>query len=750
VIIEGVKRLSGKMLPSEAHAGSARDPPIGIPPVSTPSPSSALRMIRTLAPSTHGLPAHVIWGVTMGTAVIMAFANFLTIGVVSYIVEWKFNKMQELIDTKGQLFGVLGLVAICSTLASLCQVVVWPISGGGAAGSGAPENKGFLNGNPMPDLFTSRNLICRAVATILANASGFPVGREGPTVTMGSNLAYLLTNVFALPHVLQQVDVDSVGKGCTVANMIDEERFSHAKRIVCTVGGACGMAMLFDSPVGGIVYMFEEITAASWPLEVTIRAFAGTTVCALLSRALLNLCGTTTKEFVVYEWNPEPQPWTWQDVPFFLLLAVFLGPFSAMHTRLCLNVATWRQAVLGAFRKCGSVGPKVVDAIFYAALCSSCYACVSLLATCQTLPDEALERLWVRYNCEEKQYNPVASLILTTSEGSVKRLFSRRNVSEIHWKNEFLAFVTYSILNIGLTGVSVPSGNFTGSMLIGGLAGRIMGALVRDYGPSGCAVSGVYAMVGAASMLCGFKQMCLAVVIIITGCANDFDLIPPLMLSVTVSLTLNQAFNVRGFDEEQILRKNIPFLNPDPPLVLDRYIAEDLRDHCPEDAVLPPEAPVDVVERALACKEVQDFPVCKGVDDSNRICFGFTTRNRLDAALEAMNPLADRYRRKNSNGEIGQDHEMSVLISAAVGRETSTDGTALVPVARLADKAPYTILATMAAPRMYALFAGARIRVACVTSEAGLYRGMISRGGLIQNVRKIEADAEKEEEEAFG
>ena len=47
-------------------------------------------------------------------------------------------------------------------------------------------------------------------------------------------------------------------------------------------------------------------------------------------------------------------------------------------------------------------------------------------------------------------------------------------------------------------------------------------------------------------MLCGFKQMAVAVVVFITGCANDPNLIPPLMLSVTISLALNQLFNERG------------------------------------------------------------------------------------------------------------------------------------------------------------------------------------------------------------
>ena len=103
--------------------------------------------------------------------------------------------------------------------------------------------------------------------------------------------------------------------------------------------------------------------------------------------------------------------------------------------------------------------------------------------------------------------------------------------------------------------------------------------------------SGVYAMVGSASMLAGFKQMAVAVVVFITGqiglalrdvdiallnggAANDLGLIPPLMLAarsseslrhpqtlrrgvhdmplplqVTIALLLNKLINERGFDE---------------------------------------------------------------------------------------------------------------------------------------------------------------------------------------------------------
>eukprot|EP00439_Symbiodinium_sp_Y106_P012047 s5424_g1.t2 len=956
------------------------------------TPMRGLRRIKTSGPNTHKLPFGVMWTITLITAVTMAVINFFTIWIISFAVEWKFNTLQAMVDNLGVWFAIVGFTGICSCLALCCTLFIFTCAPA-AGGSGAPENKGFLNGNEMPELFTLQNLIGRAVATMLANVTGYPVGREGPTVTMGSNLAYIITSAMALPFVRQWVDVDAPGSATSAATMIDEDRFEHAKRIVCTVGGACGMAMLFDSPIGGIVYMFEEITSSAWPVEVTFRAFAGTCVCALLSRALLNMCGTSTKAFVVYEWNPQPQGWSWRDVPFFILLvvlhlvppacalcracissemttqdindwttvcnglreteqdalwldvleaaysikdcqqalhampdflgrflvrdfeykgfrhvlghevsddgdeefgaqldadlqaaatlmlrlvmtiakrqalqpadwqeasaacgkalrtlpsryrlqrqlpgalndartlryledsfddacgglnplasqegqclfegrhgiswsdvqallakdgdvvcsfsgpllvqqlvhktavsivrmralrscegidegatvlwevdaglgsqlqqglvidghwrllesefcfmrgfewicpewalrasesedAVLIGPFSAFHTRACLAVASARQKLmtrLAAYQPYN----KMADAVLYGGLVALTYSLVALSANCKHTAQDAAE--FVRYDCEEGKYNPVASLLLTTSEGAVKRLFSRHDANEIHFRNELLAFVSYTSLNIGLTGVPVPSGNFTGSMLIGGLIGRMMGALVRDYGKPGMAVSGVYAMVGSASMLAGFKQMAVAVVVFITGAANDLGLVPPLMLAVTISLLLNKLINERGFDEEQILRKAIAYLPAEPPRLMDRTVALELCDDLPPEAVLAPEVDFRTIQAALQQDKVDCFPVLK----EGGHCIGFTTRARLQAATEVWQAsgfmdASDRGAASSLKEAVsdGGGEQMGKLVSAAVARESSFTGTVL-PVKRLTERAPYTIL----------------------------------------------------------
>ncbi|CAE7729020.1 clcA [Symbiodinium necroappetens] len=105
-------------------------------------------------------------------------------------------------------------------------------------------------------------------------------------------------------------------------------------------------------------------------------------------------------------------------------------------------------------------------------------------------------------------------------------------------------------------------------MLMGGLFGRFAGSLCGDLGLS-ASVSGVFAVVGSAAMLCGFKQMTLASVLIVVECVNDLSLAPIVMLSVAVSMAINWAINDRGHDEEVIHRRQLPFLEGEPPRALD-------------------------------------------------------------------------------------------------------------------------------------------------------------------------------------
>ncbi|CAJ1432574.1 unnamed protein product, partial [Effrenium voratum] len=212
-------------------------------------------------------------------------------------------------------------------------------------------------------------------------------------------------------------------------------------------------------------------------------------------------------------------------------------------------------------------------------------------------------------------------------ESSVKLLFSGNNAGEIRGASSLLAFLTYTSLNIGLAGLPVPGGAFTATMLMGGLFGRFVGAVMTSLRLSST-VSGVYAVVGSAAMLCGFKQMTLASVLIVVECVNDLSLAPIVMLGVAVSMAVNWSMNERGHDEEVIHRRQLPFLEPEPPKALDPLVALDL---CgPPTLALRPEAPVSQVLTALETG-AEYIPVRDGLGPCLGICTRRALRNLLGA-----------------------------------------------------------------------------------------------------------------------
>merc|ERR1740117_2326408 len=105
-----------------------------------------------------------------------------------------------------------------------------------------------------------------------------------------------------LPQVKKWVKMDASSDHFSVAAlMVDEEMFHEAKRVGAALGGAAGVAVAFNAPIGGILYMFEEVTVTSWAPELTFRAMVIAAVGALVSRGLLNATKADFHQLVIFE-----------------------------------------------------------------------------------------------------------------------------------------------------------------------------------------------------------------------------------------------------------------------------------------------------------------------------------------------------------------------------------------------------------------------------------------------------------------
>jgi CIC family chloride channel protein len=95
---------------------------------------------------------------------------------------------------------------------------------------------------------------------LLTMGSGLALGREGPTVQMGSSLSWLIS------HFLIRDDEDA--------------------SVIGAAGAGAGLAVAFNAPIGGSVFVFEELTSnfTPWLLVATLAA---ATVAVWIMRLML-------------------------------------------------------------------------------------------------------------------------------------------------------------------------------------------------------------------------------------------------------------------------------------------------------------------------------------------------------------------------------------------------------------------------------------------------------------------------------
>lgn len=132
---------------------------------------------------------------------------------------------------------------------------------------------------------------------LLAMGSGLALGREGPTVQMGASFGNWVSK-FLLLH--------------------DEED----RRVVQAASAGAGLAVAFNAPIGGSIFVFEELTSNITPW-LLVSTLAAATVAVWLMRWMLG----NSLSFAVAQVSPTE---SWNKWPF-LALGVVIGFVGAIY-----------------------------------------------------------------------------------------------------------------------------------------------------------------------------------------------------------------------------------------------------------------------------------------------------------------------------------------------------------------------------------------------------------------------------------
>lgn len=103
-----------------------------------------------------------------------------------------------------------------------------------ASGSGVPEIEGTLL--HVRPIFWKRLLPVKFIGGVFSISAGMVLGREGPTIQMGANLAAMLGDFFRIP--------------------------SRRRDAFIAAGAAAGLATAFNAPLAGVIFIVEEMRNA--------------------------------------------------------------------------------------------------------------------------------------------------------------------------------------------------------------------------------------------------------------------------------------------------------------------------------------------------------------------------------------------------------------------------------------------------------------------------------------------------------
>ncbi|HEV7997854.1 MAG TPA: H(+)/Cl(-) exchange transporter ClcA [Stellaceae bacterium] len=161
---------------------------------------------------------------------------------------------------RGHQHHQAGLVLVVAGCAAAVALAAWLVRRFSpyASGSGIPQVEAALSGELPPA--PPRLLPVKFFGGLLAIGAGMALGREGPSVQMGAVVAHLVGRISRRPW--------------------------PELRVLLAAGAGAGLAVAFNAPIAGAVFVLEELVRRFEP-RIAIAALGASSTAILISRLLL-------------------------------------------------------------------------------------------------------------------------------------------------------------------------------------------------------------------------------------------------------------------------------------------------------------------------------------------------------------------------------------------------------------------------------------------------------------------------------
>ncbi|XP_076458922.1 LOW QUALITY PROTEIN: H(+)/Cl(-) exchange transporter 7-like [Babylonia areolata] len=656
---------------------------------------------------------------------------------IDYCVEtgsaWKYSSIKTYVDKcvgENCMFAPLliwvGYNAAFVLVASFLVAVVEPC----AAGSGIPQIKCYLNGVKVPNVVRIKTLVSKVIGVVGAVVGGLAVGKEGPMIHSGAVVA----------AGVSQGRSTSLGFDLRIFEFF---RTDQEKRDFVSGGAAAGVAAAFGAPVGGMLFSLEE-GASFWNQGLTWRIFFS----AIVSTFSLNVWRSYIKGNPWQLSSPglinfgrfEDMSYKIWEIGLFALMGCIGGILGAIFNVINQKLTLFRNRYM--YNKFVQMFEAVTVAVITATV-----GFLSIYVNNDCKPQtENTNEMQVQFFCLDGHDSSSTNLFFDTPESSVRRLFH-----EPAGSFEMVTLAAYTTLYFFLAlwtyGLSVPSGLFIPSLLIGAGWGRLAGQSLQWLLPGFQISPGKYALIGAAAQLGGIVRMTVSLTVIIMEATGNISLGLCIMIALICAKWMGDFVGKKmgcehGIYDMHVHLSSVPILDWEPAAPTSTIHAREVMSH-PVTVFRMREKVGRIVD--ILKKEIHNgFPVVDEFDvdqllqstDSTHQTFGrfrgTILRHQLIVLLKRKvwleNPEYAQLQQTLTTADFRDNypryppiHHISI---SALERDYTVD---LEPYM---NTSPYTVHETASFPRIFRLFRGLGLRHLVVINSDSEVLGMVTRKDL--------------------
>ena len=380
--------------------------------------------------------------------------------------------------------GGLPAALLCALILIVIAIIVSWLLGRepDIAGSGIPQVEAELRG--QKDMNWWRVIVCKMTGCALAIGGGLALGREGPSIQLGS----------------------MVGKGVARAG----HRLLTEERLLITCGAGAGLSAAFGAPLAGAIFSLEELHR-NFSAEVLLTTMAAS---AAGDFVVANVLGLTP----VFGFDIEhalPLRYYWA----LILLGLFLGVFGGFYNR----TIAWMQDRFDHLGKTFSS--------FACRMLGKRYSIISD-GLHPTIPGERFERAGRMLAAFALAY--VLFFVYPDALGSGSGLVGRISHGEFTLGALTVLLIIKFVFSTASFGSGSPGGIFLPLLVLGAVTGGFFSRLLGLAGMDQSYIT-AFVVTAMAAYFAAIVRAPVTGVVLITEMTGDFTTLLPLVLTSLVA-----------------------------------------------------------------------------------------------------------------------------------------------------------------------------------------------------------------------